>query len=254
MDRSVIVDIKNVSFSYDTIPVLQDINMQLYDDDFLAIIGPNGGGKTSILKLILGLIKPKKGTITVFGKSPQESRKNIGYLPQNFSSNFDFPITVFEVVLMGRLGIRGIGRRYTEEDKEKCIEALQKVGMDQFRNREIGKLSGGQIQRVFIARALATNPQLLLLDEPVSSIDIQWEQAFFELIHTLNSECAIVLVTHDISVISTYIDKIACLNRRLFYHGSKKEGIRKIAEMYESPVHLISHEHPSTHHGGENGL
>ncbi|MCK4234887.1 metal ABC transporter ATP-binding protein [candidate division WOR-3 bacterium] len=242
MDNSIIVDFRNVFFSYNTIPVLENINFQLYRNDFLAIIGPNGGGKTTILKLMLGLLKFDKGSITIFGKSPLEARKSIGYLPQHFTSNFDFPINVLETVLMGRLGKRGIGKRYTQKDIEICLEVLQHIGMEQFKNTEIGKLSGGQRQRVFIARALATKPKLLLLDEPVSSIDMKWEQAFYKLLHELNKEIAIILVTHDISVISMYIDKIACINRKLFYHGSKKEGMHKISEMYEYPVQIISHE------------
>jgi zinc transport system ATP-binding protein len=242
MNNDIIVNLEHVFFSYGGVPVLEDINISIKQNDFLAIIGPNGGGKTTILKLILGLLEPDSGTITVFGKTPQEARKYIGYLPQHFSFDFDFPITVMDVVSMGRLGKRGLAKRYTKTDIEKCLGALDRVGMETLREREIGKLSGGQRQRVFIARALATEPKLLLLDEPVSSIDTQWQQSFYELLQKLNREIAIILVTHDISVISTYIDKMACLNKKLYYHGSKKEGLLKLAELYECPVQLISHE------------
>lgn len=251
MKNSIIVELENVYFAYTNVPVLEDINITIKQNDFLSIIGPNGGGKTTILRIILGLLEPDKGKVYVFGTPPKKARKQIGYLPQHITFDFDFPISVSEVVLMGRLGKRGIGRKYTETDISVCMAALEKVGMQQYRNNEIGKLSQGQRQRVFIARALSTEPKLLLLDEPVSSVDTQWQQAFYELLHDLNKEMTIVLVTHDISVVSTYIDKIACLNKRLYYHGSKKEGMHKISEMYECPVQLITHA-PSYDSVGEN--
>lgn len=251
MENNIIVDMQHVFFSYSELSVLEDVNIEIKQKDYLAIIGPNGGGKTTILKLMLGLLKPDKGAIRVFGKLPKEMRKYIGYLPQNFTFDFDFPMSVMEVVLMGRLGKRGLGKRYTETDIQICLRALKKVGMEQFKNREIGNLSGGQMQRVFIARALTTEPRLLLLDEPVSSIDTKWQNTFYELLNELNKEIAIVLVTHDIGVISTYIDKIACVNKKLYYHGSKKEGMHKISELYECPVQLITHE-PSQRPSGEN--
>jgi zinc transport system ATP-binding protein len=251
MENNIIVNIQHVFFSYGEAPVLEDVNIEIKQKDYLAIIGPNGGGKTTILKLILGLLKPNRGTVRVFGKFPKEVRKLIGYLPQNFTFDFDFPMSVMEVVLMGRLGKRGVGKRYTGTDIQICLRALKKVGMEQLKNREIGNLSGGQMQRVFIARALTTEPRLLLLDEPVSSIDTKWQQTFYELLDELNKEIAIVLVTHDIGVISTYIDKIACVNKKLYYHGSKKEGMHKISELYECPVQLITHE-PSQRSSKEN--
>lgn len=233
---------QHVSFSYDGIMVLEDINLTLYERDFLTIIGPNGGGKTTVLKLILGLLKPTTGTIAVFGGKPQHARAKIGYLPQHLVSEFDFPISAQEVVLMGRLGRTGPGHHYSKKDVDIALNALDNVGMRNYRDTAMGHLSGGQRQRVFIARALATEPQLLLLDEPVSSVDTKWQQSFYNLLVELNKRIAIVLVTHDIGVVSTYIDKIACLNVQLFYHGSKKEGMHKIAELYECPVQLISHD------------
>ncbi len=241
MKNNIVVELKDVCFSYTNISVLESINITIKEKDFLSIIGPNGGGKTTILKIILGLLEPNKGMVYVFNASAKKARKHIGYLPQHISFDFDFPISVQEVVLMGRLGKRGIGRKFTETDVSVCMQVLEKVGMQKYKNSELGKLSGGQRQRVFIARALSTEPRLLLLDEPVSSVDTQWQQAFYELLHDLNKEITIVLVTHDISVVSTYIDKIACLNKKLYYHGSKKEGMHKISEMYECPVQLITH-------------
>jgi zinc transport system ATP-binding protein len=249
MERDTLVTMEHVYFSYNDVVVLQDLNLEIQERDFLTIIGPNGGGKTTILKLILGLIEPLKGTIRVFGKPPTHTRKYVGYLPQLFHFDFDFPITVMEVVLMGRLRMSRMGRRYADADMKAASRALEKVGLLDYQTHQIGRLSGGQRQRVFIARALATEPKLLLLDEPVASVDATWQQNFYELLHKLNKKIAIVMVTHDLSVVSTYIDKIACVNKKLYYHGSKKEGMRKIAEMYECPVHLISHDHSHTGSG-----
>ena len=142
---------------------------------------------------------------------------------------------------MGRLGKKHMGRRFTDRDREICAEALDNVGMAHLRGRQIGNLSGGQRQRVFIARALATEPQMLLLDEPVSSLDATWQESFYEMLRDLGDKLAIVLVTHDVSVVSTYIDKIACVNGRLHYHGSTKDGVGEIPGMYECPVKLLVH-------------
>lgn len=241
MDKKIVIELKNIYFSYANAPVLEGVDMTVEENDFISIIGPNGGGKTTILKIILGLLEPDKGIVEVFGSPPKKVRKFLGYLPQHIIFDFDFPISVREVVLMGRLGQRGIGKNYTKNDIDICMASLEKVGMHAHKDKDIGRLSGGQRQRVFIARALATEPKILLLDEPVSSVDTQWQETFYELLHQLNREITIVLVTHDISVISTYIDKIACVNKKLYYHGSKKEGMHKVAELYECPVQLITH-------------
>lgn len=241
MDNPVIVSLQDVSFSYQNVPVLQNVNLKIEEKDFLGIIGPNGGGKTTLLKLILGLLKPDSGTIQVFGENPRKGRKSIGYIPQLFSFDFDFPISVMEVVLMGRLGKRRLGRKYSKRDVQICMEALKKVGMEEFAHRQISELSGGQRQRVFIARALATEPKLLLLDEPVSSVDTQWQNTFYEMLRALSEEIAIVLVSHDVGVISTHIDEIACVNGEVHYHGPTKDGVAGIAEMYQCPVELLVH-------------
>ncbi|MBN1348969.1 ABC transporter ATP-binding protein [candidate division KSB1 bacterium] len=244
MDRKEIITLHDVSFSYGNVPVLQDVDFSIFERDFLGIIGPNGGGKTTLLKLILGLVTPDRGEITIFGAPPKAGRKFIGYVPQLFNFDFNFPISVLEVVSMGRLRVRKIGRRFTKEDREISLEALRQVGMEAHQNALIGNLSGGQRQRVFIARALATQPRCLLLDEPVASIDKKWQSEFYELLNELNSELTIVLVTHDVSVVVTYIDQIACLNGKVHYHGSTKEGIHKVSELYQCPVQLIAHEVP----------
>lgn len=244
MKAPIVVDFKNVNFSYNSTPVLENINLTIRDRDFLGIIGPNGGGKTTLLKLMLGLIMPTNGEIQVFGKSAREGRHLIGYVPQLFNFDFDFPISVLEVVLMGRLKRGLIGRRFSSNDVELAVQALEKVGMTQYKDKEIGKLSGGQRQRVFIARAIATEPKVLLLDEPVTSIDTKWQTAFFKMLEKLNKQLAIVMVTHDVSVVSTYIDLIACVNRQIHFHGSTKDGIHKISDLYHCPVDLVAHSVP----------
>ncbi len=244
MAQENIVEIRNVSFAYNSSPVLEDVNLIIQKNDFLGIIGPNGGGKTTLLKIILGLLPPRAGDVLVFGKPPKANRQFISYVPQIFNYDFDFPISVLEVVLMGSLNRRKIGRYYSTEDKSASLDALAKVGMEQFQATAIGDLSGGQRQRVFIARALASKPKLLLLDEPVASIDPKWQVSFFNLLNELNKNISIVLVTHDVSVISTYIDQIACINRTIHYHGKTKDGIHQISQMYHCPVDLVAHSVP----------
>ncbi|OFV67837.1 MAG: zinc ABC transporter ATP-binding protein [Candidatus Syntrophoarchaeum caldarius] len=237
-----IISIKNVWVYYGKIPVLEDVTLTIKQNDFLGVIGPNGGGKTTLLKVILGLIRPDQGEVKVFGKDPREGRRLIGYIPQYTRFDPNFPINVFDVVLMGRY--RQIFKGYTQKDREITLDALETVGMDEFKDRQIGKLSGGEIQRVFMARALVREPKLLLLDEPTASIDPEMQKHFYELLADLKNRMAIVLVTHDISVVSTYIDEIACLNRRLFYHGKTEGGLGMLEDIYRCPVEMIAHGTP----------
>ncbi|KPJ84891.1 hypothetical protein AMJ57_05120 [Parcubacteria bacterium SG8_24] len=235
------IKISDVSFSFGPTPVLKDISLVVEQEDFLGLIGPNGGGKTTLLKIILGLLEPDQGTVEIYGKRPERARRLIGYVPQRSDIDFDFPISVLEVVLMGRLTKRGLGRRYTAQDREICREALRQVGAERFESRHISHLSGGQRQRVMIARAIASRPRLLLLDEPASSVDPGWQEAFYGLLQELNKEVAVVLVTHDVGIISSYVDKLACINTRLTYHGSPEGGMKCLVDIYEHPVHLLSH-------------
>jgi len=241
MSDRVVIDLRNVWVYYDNVPVLEGINLSVEQGDFLGIIGPNGGGKTTLLKIILGLITPAKGTVSVMGKSPQHSRYNIGYVPQYNFFDHNFPINVWQVVLIGRFSKTGILRRYTDKDKTMARAALQTVGMVDYADQQIGKLSGGEQQRVFIARALASEPKLLLLDEPTTNIDTHIQTEFYELLEKLKKEMAIIMVSHDISAISVYVDKIACLNHQLFYHGSKEIDAEILEATYKCPVQMIAH-------------
>ena len=236
-----LVKLENVWVHYDSVPVLEAINLSIESNDFLGIIGPNGGGKTTLLKVILGLIKPSRGRVTVLGMSPERGRKHIGYISQVNLFDHDFPISVLEVVLMGRYNKSGLFQRYSEEDRKTAIAALKTVEMLGYKDRQVGKLSGGEQQRVFIARALATSPELLLLDEPTASIDPTMQAEFYELLDKLKETMAIVLVSHDISAVSIYVNEIACLNRQLFYHGSKEVTAEELEKTYHCPIQLIAH-------------
>ncbi len=236
-----LVKLEDVWVLYDGVPVLEGVNLPIESGDFLAIIGPNGGGKTTLLKVILGLVTPSRGRVSVLGKAPQQSRQIIGYIAQHNLFDSNFPINVREVVLMGRSGRAGLFRRYGKEDNVAAEKALQTVGMLGYSERQIGKLSGGEQQRVFIARALVTEPKLLLLDEPTASVDPAMQTEFYELLEKLKEQMAIVIVSHDLSAVSTYVDKIACLNRHLFYHGTKEIEPGVLEAVYGCPIQMIAH-------------
>ena len=241
MSDKEVVRLEDVWVQYNGVPILEGINLAIEQDDFLGIIGPNGGGKTTLLKIILGLISPSRGKVSVLGKPPEKSRSKIGYVPQHNLFDRDFPINVWDVVLMGRYGKSGLFRRYSSEDRRATQDALQTVGMLDYKDRQMGKLSGGELQRIFIARALVAEPKLLLLDEPTASVDPAMQTEFYELLEKLKRQMAIVLVSHDISAVSIYVDKLACLNRQLHYHGSKEITPEILEATYKCPVQMIAH-------------
>ena len=236
-----IVKLENVWVSYDSTPALEGINLRVDEHDFLGIIGPNGGGKSTLLKVILGLIRPMRGTVTVLGNPPDRSRGRIGYVPQHSNYDHDFPVSVMGVVTMGRYGKRGILKPYGKSDREAAETALARVGMLSHASTQIGQLSGGQQQRTFIARALVSDPALLLLDEPTASVDSAMQTDFYELLEDLKKEMAIIMVSHDIGAVSVFVDKIACLNVQLYYHGSREITPEILEATYKCPVQLIAH-------------
>jgi zinc transport system ATP-binding protein len=226
--------------------VLEDINLELEAADFLGLIGPNGGGKSTLLKVMLGLIKPDRGEIRIFGLTPEAARGRVGYMPQKTMFDQSFPVKVLDVVLMGRYSRTGLFHRYGQEDRAAALRALQAVKMDDRAEREIGALSGGEQQRVFVARSLVSDPELLLLDEPTAGVDSAQQTEFYDLLSHLNHDLgiAIVLVSHDVTAISKYVSKIACLNQRLYYHGSKEITNEDIEKAYGCPVEMIAHGTP----------
>lgn len=236
-----IVRLEDVWIYYDSIPVLEAVNLSIKQDDFLGIIGPNGGGKTTLLKAILGLLRPNRGRVVVLGNPPERMRKFTGYVPQYSLFDHDFPINVWGVVLMGRSRQRRMFKQYTKEDEGLATKVLEEVGMLDFKDRQIGKLSGGEQQRVFVARALVTEPKILLLDEPTASVDTPMQAGFYELLERLKQRMAIILVSHDIGAVSTHVDKIACLNHKLFYHSSKEISPEVLEAVYQCPIDLIAH-------------
>ena len=245
-----IIEIRNLSFSYNGQPVLQDVDLEIKEGDFMAMIGPNGGGKTTLLKLILGLLAADHGSIRVFGKPPREVSHRIGYVPQDVHINKDFPVSVLDVVLMGKLKPGRRWARHSREDRIAARQALDQVKMAGYRERRIGKLSGGQKQRVFVARAMVAEPELLLLDEPTASIDTKGQREFYTLLKELNKIIAIIVVSHDLMVVSGYVKSVACVNRHLHYHGHAELTGEMIEMMYQCtaeeicPVELIAHGMP----------
>ena len=213
-----VIDIEDLSFAYESDLVLENINLKVEALDFLAIIGPNGGGKSTLLKLILGLQKAKQGSVKVYGKAPSKNLSLIGYVPQNTNVNTDFPIKVIEVVLMGHVTEKTPLFGYGKEEIACAMGALTQVGMEAFAQSKIGSLSGGQRQRVMIARALCAHPKILILDEPTSSIDIKGQKEIYELLKLLNQTITVIVVSHDISVILEYANKVAHINKRLSFH------------------------------------
>jgi zinc transport system ATP-binding protein len=236
-----LVRLEDIWVHYDNTPILEGVNLSINQDDFLGIIGPNGGGKTTLLKVILGLVKPSSGSVTVLGNTPQRNRKIIGYVAQNSLFDHDFPIDVQDVVLMGRYGKVGLVRRFSDADEKAALNALKTVEMLDYRGKQIGKLSGGEQQRVLIARALVAEPKMLLLDEPTTGVDMPMQTEFYELLARLKHSMSIVLVSHDISAVSVYVDKIACLNHQLYYHGTKEVGPEILEATYKCPVQMIAH-------------
>ena len=232
-----IIKIRNLNFSYDKQVVLEDINLDYSSDEFLAIIGPNGGGKSTLLKLILGLLKPQSGEIKLFGKEPSEVSKFIGYVPQNFLSNQSFPMMVLEVVLMGLIDKKIFGF-YSKDEKALALSALEKVGMSEFANARIGELSGGQRQRVYIARALCANAKVLILDEPTASIDTKGQAEIYEILKGINANgVGVVLVSHDLNIVLNYATKIAYVSKNLHIHKThenlaKREFIEHLARTH----------------------
>lgn len=238
--RDAVIRFDNVTVHIGAVPALEKVSLDVPANDFLGIIGPNGAGKSTLLRAIVGLEKPSSGTIEVLGGPPRQNRKHVGYVPQALTFDKDFPINVRETVLMSRLGGKFFGR-YSKDDREQAQLALEKVEIAHLAERPFGQLSGGERQRVLIARALASRPRILLLDEPAANIDIQTEVGLFELLEDLNHEITIIMVTHDLGVVSSYVKTLACLNRKLVCHGFETVSPEMIQRVYGHDVDMVSH-------------
>ncbi len=253
-----VVKLDSVSFGYDETNVLTDVDLAIPQGVFASIVGPNGGGKTTLVRLILGLLRPRKGTVRLFDDDPVKTRLNVGYTPQHLVVDFNYPISVLEVVLTGRLGCPGKdGRRksffsslfYTKEDKDAACDAIRQMHLDGLEKRSFSMLSGGQRQRVLVARALCGSPKLLILDEPGNNIDPNCSNILFDLLKNLNQKITILVVSHDLGVVSQYSTSVICINNSVHVHPTSELNGTRLVDLYQSDIQLVRHDHCCSEHG-----
>ena len=237
----------NVCFAYKQRNIIEDVNLRIKKGEFASIVGPNGGGKTTLLKLILGLIKQDKGQIHIFGKNPDQVRHKIGYMPQYAHLDMDFPATVMDVVLMGRLANKHFW--FSKKDRFEALTAIDDVGMTKFTDTSFNELSGGQKQRILIARALCSRPELLLLDEPTANVDYQTEENLFSILQKLNSKMTILLVSHDLGFVSKYVKSVICVNRQVVIHPTTLINGTVIKDIYHGDLKMVRHDHRCSEEG-----
>jgi len=254
-----IIETKDLCMHFGETQALIDINLRLAQGDYAAIIGPNGGGKTTLLRCLLGLLKPSSGSALLFSKSPVQSRSLVSFVPQFAKLNKRFPISVHEAVLTGALkGSFHPFFQYSRADKEQAMEKLRLLGIDHLHKRQLGQLSGGEFQRMLIARALMNDPQLLMLDEPTSSIDPRSRELIYSILSEFNKSHSILMVSHDLVAVSSYVKSIICLNKTLIYHGEPELTENTVKQLYGCPIDLIAHGVPHRvlkhhHHEGDCG-
>jgi zinc transport system ATP-binding protein len=239
-----IISLCGVSFSYGGVPVLENVCLDVGRRESVCVVGPNGGGKTTLVKLILGLLKPDKGEIRVLGRSPWQARLNVGYMPQHVLYDPQFPVTVMDIVLMGRLGrsgIRGVFGWPDREDRLAAQEAIAQVNMAEYSRRPFASLSGGERQRVLVARAICIRPELLLLDEPTSNVDTLGGSLLWDLLQNLQKRMTILMVTHDLGFVSNLVEKVICVNRRVVVHPTTHVTGEVISDIYGSHVSMVRH-------------
>jgi zinc transport system ATP-binding protein len=244
-----VVEVRDVTFGYGEVPVVEGVSFDVPAGAFLGLVGPNGSGKTTLVELMLGLRRPDRGTVRLFGTRADDfdDGTRIGYVPQDVTTaNGELPVTVREAVRMGRYPHRWLGR-FTDADRHAVEAALERVGVSDIADRRVGRLSGGQRQRVFIARALASDADLLALDEPTVGVDAESREAFYDLLHELTDDgITIVLIEHDIGVVTAHASEVACLNRELFFHGDPETFVETdaLAAAYGGSQHVLQHDHP----------
>lgn len=241
-----LIEIKGLSAVYDGRTVLHDVDLTVCERDFLGIIGPNGGGKTTLIKCILGLLKPSKGTIYYRSRQNKErstrvSQIPMGYLPQYNSLDKKFPITVEEVVLSGLSSQKSLTARFNSQDRETAKQVIIRMGLEGLEKRAIGTLSGGQLQRALLGRAIISNPEVLVLDEPSTYIDKRFEAHLYKLLAEINQDCAIILVSHDIGTVLQQVKSIACVNETLDYHPDTGVSTQWLERNFQCPIELLGH-------------
>lgn len=235
-----LIDIRHLTVGYEDNIILSDVSLTIHNSDFIGVIGPNGGGKTTLLKAILGLLTPIKGEVFFHDCMTEGNHHRIGYLPQINNIDRKFPISVAEVVKSGLMSRKRIIKQYEKKDLEFAGQLMDQMGIYEIRNKAIGELSGGQIQRALLCRALVNQPKLLVLDEPNTYVDNRFEKELYEKLRKLNENIAILLVSHDLGTISTYVKSIACVNHSLHYHPGNKIT-PELMEAYECPIQIITH-------------
>lgn len=253
MQHTPIITLRNVGVNYEQSIALEDVNLDIFEDDFIGIIGPNGGGKTSLVKAIMGVV-PHSGEIEFAPALRRKNHLKIGYMPQVSQFDTRFPISIEEVVLSGLQSEKGFFGRYTHADRQRATELLKQMGIDQIASRPIGEVSGGQLQRALLCRAIIAEPKLLILDEPTNFVDNNFEREFYALVKQLHERMAVMIVSHDVGTITSLVNAIICVNRHVHRHDSNiltEEQLRN----YDCPIQVVSHGHiPHTvleHHTGD---
>ena len=236
-----IIQINGLSAGYDGKTVLHQVDLKVYGKDFLGIIGPNGGGKTTLIKCILGLHKPSQGSIRFYKDGQEIPDMNMGYLPQYNTIDKKFPISVYEVILSGLSKQKSIFRRYSKEQHEQVRQMIARMGLEGMEERSIGSLSGGQLQRALLGRALVSNPEVVILDEPNTYIDKRFEAKLYSLLEEINKERAIILVSHDIGTVLKNVKTIACVNETVHYHPHTEVPTEWLEEHFGCPIEMLGH-------------
>ena len=229
---SKLIEIEHLSAGYDGKQVLNDINLTVYQDDYLGIIGPNGGGKTTLMRLILRLMKPTEGNIRYYKDGKEVKEISMGYLPQYNSLDKQFPISVYEVVLSGLSKTKSLFSRYSQAQHQQVLDTLERMQLMEFKDRHIAALSGGQLQRVLLARAIVSKPDVVILDEPNTYIDRRFQKQMYEMLEQINKECAIIIVSHDVAEVLNNVKHIACVNHHLHYHDTTDMPREKLEEHF----------------------
>lgn len=244
---SAVIEMRDVSFRFHGPTVLEDVGLSVERGEFLGVVGPNGSGKTTLLKLVLGLLEPGRGQVRVLGGDPAERGHRIGYVPQFARFRRDFPIRVEQMVLMGRLGRGAAPGGWRARDREAARRSMAEMDISGLAQRPVATLSGGQLQRALIARALAGEPEILLLDEPTANVDFKLEKRLFEQLKALTPRCTILVVSHDVGFVSHFVDRVVCVNRYVESHRPAELTGETIEALYGGPIRMV---HRAHHHGG----